>query len=467
VARLDADAAAHGRTTTLRFQLTARTGHPDFLDLPWDLPLADWEHERLVEMPMGIHRHVVRTVEYEGRLYHLKELPRRYAEREWRFLRHLATEGVPVVDVVGVVTARISSVDDSRLEAVLITEHLVYSVPYRLLFLRQEHRELRDPMLDALVHLLVRLHLNGFYWGDCSLSNTLFRRDAGRLAAYVVDTETGELHEELSRGQRTTDVDLAIEKCAGELLDLQASGVLSSNADPFEIGEELRTRYQDLWDELTTDEVFAADERYRIYERLRRINELGYDVEELELLQDEPGVTRMKLRTSVLEPGRYRRILAQRTGLEVQDNQARRLLNDIHSFGAWLQQEEGRQLPESMIAHRWLERSFEPTVALVPEELRGRRDPAEIFHEVIAHWHRWSAEENADIDLFDAARRYVDEVLTGLPDERVTPVDVDADEDLEGYLPDPLADTGALNAAEILAVGDGGDRSRDDVSGQA
>ena len=434
----------------MRFQLTARTGHPDFLDLPWDEPLAEWESDRLVEMPMGIHRHVVRTVRYGERLYHLKELPRRYAEREWRFLRHIKEEGVPVVDVVGVVSRRDTPAGD-RLDAVLITEHLEYSVPYRLLFLRQEHRTLRDPVLDALVHLLVRLHINGFVWGDCSLSNTLFRRDAGSLSAYLVDTETGELHDELSLGQRQMDIELAIEKCAGELFDLQASGVLSADVDPFELGEELQQRYDRLWTELTTDEVFTDDERYRIHDRLRRINELGYDVDELELVQDEPGMTRMKLKTYVLEPGRYRRILRQLTGMDVQDNQARRLLNDIHNFGAWLQQDEGRSLPESVIAHRWMEHSFEPTVAVVPEELRGRREPAEIFHEVLDHWHRLSDAEGADIDLFDAAQQYVDTVLRDLPDERVVSPSEgdDGDDDLIGYLPDPLADTGTLRTVEL------------------
>ena len=423
----------------MRFQLTARTGHPDFLDLPWDVALRDWEHERLVAMPMGIHRHVVRTVQYDDRLYHLKELPRRLAQREWRFLRHLRAEAVPVVDVVGVVTWR-TGTDGERLEAVLITEHLEFSVPYRLLFLRQEHRTLRDPILDALVHLLVRIHLNGFYWGDCSLSNTLFRRDAGRLSAYLVDTETGELHDELSRGQRQMDVDRAIENCAGELLDLQAAGILSPRVDPFELGEELRERYAGLWAELTSDEVFAADERYRIHERLRRINELGYDVDELELIGDEPGLTRMKLKTSVVEPGRYRRILRELTGLDAQDNQARRLLNDIHNFGAWLQQEEGRALPETVIAHRWREKAFEPTVAAVPDELRGRRDPVEVFHEVLHYWHQWSAEEGADLDLPTAVRRYVDEVLTALPDERRVPP-AEGDAELDEALPDPVADT--------------------------
>jgi hypothetical protein len=411
----------------VRFQLTARTGHPDFLDLPWSQPLESWSHERLVEMPMGIHRHVVRTVDYDGRLYHLKELPRRYAEREWHFLRRLAQEGVPVVEVVGVVSRRTAE-DGEPLEAVLITKHLEYSVPYRLLFLRQDHRQLRDPMLDALVHLLARIHLQGFLWGDCSLSNTLFRRDAGALAAYVVDTETGELHSELTTGQRGYDIELAIEKCAGELFDLQAAGVLPE-VDPVALGDELRSRYERLWSELTRDEIFADDERYRIHDRLRRINELGYDVEELELVADEPGTTRMRLETYVLEPGRYRRLLRERTGLDVQDNQARRLLNDIHNFGAWLQQEEGRPMDDNVIALRWREQSFEPTVALVPQELRGRRDAAEVFHEVLDHWHHLSTVECADVELFDAARSYVDTVLRFEPEERLVPPAVGGEEE--------------------------------------
>lgn len=402
----------------MRLQLTARTGHPDFLDLPWDVPLAAWESDRLVEMPLGIHRHVVRTVRYEDRLYHLKELPRRYALREWRFLRHLKEEGVPVVDVVGVVTLR-DDADGERLDACLITQHLEFSVPYRLLFLRREHHALRDPLIDAMAQLLVRLHLNGFYWGDCSLSNTLFRRDAGSLAAYLVDTETGELYSELSDGQRRTDVELAAEKTAGELLDLQAANVLGEAIDPADFALDLEDRYHRLWAELTHDEVFAEGERHRIHDRLRRINEIGYDVEELELLREDGGQTRLHLRTSVLEPGRYQRLLRELTGLEAQDLQARVLLNDIRNFAAWMADDEGTVLEESVAARRWLERSFEPTVALVPHELRGRRQAPQVFVEVLELWQRWSAEQGADLDLFEAARRYVTEVLPGAEEEQL------------------------------------------------
>src|SRR5438876_7034061 len=95
--------------------MAAPLGHPDFLDLPWGLPLEEWPSERLVEVPRGIARHVVRFVNYDGIIYALKELPRRLAEREYRLLRHLAAEGIPVVEVVGTVTDRSSatgSIDD-------------------------------------------------------------------------------------------------------------------------------------------------------------------------------------------------------------------------------------------------------------------------------------------------------------------------------------------------------------------
>ncbi len=186
----------------MALRIFARTGHPDFLDLPWREPLEEWEHDRLVEIPAGLHRHVVRFVRYGERLYVLKELPQRYAEREYRFLNHLKEAGVPTVEAVGVVTGR-TDVDGEPLSAVFMTRHLSYSLPYRLLFSRRSDPELITTMIDALANLLVRIHLVGFYWGDCSLSNTLFRRDADQLAAYLIDTETGELHPKLTVGQRS------------------------------------------------------------------------------------------------------------------------------------------------------------------------------------------------------------------------------------------------------------------------
>ncbi len=414
----------------MRFQLQARTGYPDFLDLPWTERLEDWTCDRLVEVPRGLHRHVVRTVEYGDRRFFLKALPPRLAEREWRFLKHLKAEGVPVVDVVGVVRDR-HDPDGGELPSVLITAQLEYALPYRLLFARSQARRLREPMLDALAHLLVRIHLVGFMWGDCSLSNTLFRRDASRLSAYLVDTETGELHEGgLSDGQRMHDLDLATERIGGELMDLVAAGLVPDTVDVLELAADLRRRYEDLWDALTQEEELEHDEHYRIHERLRRINELGYDVEEVEVEAGHDGRYRLRLRSAVIEPGRNRRRLRELTGLDVQEHQARSLLHDIDSFGAWLRQHDGVDHTPETVARRWLEHSFHGVVSLVPDHLRGRRDEAQIFHEALRFWWSESGRLGRDLDLFDATRRFVDEVLAVAPDERSIAVETEAERTL-------------------------------------
>jgi uncharacterized protein DUF4032/lipopolysaccharide kinase (Kdo/WaaP) family protein len=403
-------------------QIVARTGHPNFLDLPWHLPLVEWESERLVTVPAGIHRHVVRFVAYGESLYALKEMPQRLAEREYRLLRALGEESIPVVEVVGVVSDR-GDGQRSGLQAVLITRHLEYSLPFRTLFTGHGVPDLRNSLLDGLVQLLVRLHLVGFFWGDCSLSNTLFRRDAGALAAYLVDAETGEMHPQLTDGQRDHDLTVAEENIAGDLLDLEAADRLPEGLDPVETASEVRGRYDSLWSELTQEEVFGLEERFKIDARLERLNDLGFDVEELQLVDTGEGY-RLRVQPQVVEPGHHRRRLMSMTGLDVQENQARRLLNDIAGFKCYLEEVEGRQFPESIVAYRWLAEVFEPTIASIPKELRGKLEPAELYHQVLEH--RWllSEEEGQDVGLKRAVRSYVDEVLKFQPDERnVVPAD--------------------------------------------
>jgi hypothetical protein len=396
------------------FQIVARTGHPSFLDLPWSMPLDSWQHDRIVEVARGISRHAVCFVDYDGRLYALKELPERLAQREYRLLRHLEEESIPAVEVVGVVSDR-----GDELDAVLITRHLEFSLPYRTLFSSPSAERLRSGLLDALAELLVRLHLDGFFWGDCSLSNTLFRRDAGALAAYVVDTETSELHPELSTGQRTYDLDIVEENVAGELLDIEAEGAIGIGPDPFDAAGQLRAQYDRLWTELTAEEELGADENARIEARIRRLNAIGYDIEEIEIVRDGDD-TRLRLRPQVVEPGHHARRLHSLTGLDVQENQARRLLNDIASFRAALARaDEGRVPPEPVAAYRWRTEIFDPSIAAVPVRLRGKREPAEIFHEILEH--RWFMSERfgREVATDVAVADYVKNALPLVPDEQV------------------------------------------------
>jgi Domain of unknown function (DUF4032)/Lipopolysaccharide kinase (Kdo/WaaP) family len=406
--------------TRVNFQLVARTGHPSFLDLPWEQPLEEWESPRLVNLIRGISRHVVRFVEYDGELYALKELPERPARREWTLLRRLAGQDLPVVKAVGIVTAR-----ESDLDAILITKHLDYSLPYRALFSGAAIPDLRTHLLNALAELLTRLHIRGFFWGDCSLSNALFRRDAGALSAYLVDAETGELHGQLSDGQREYDLDIARLNVIGELLDVDAEVGLPPDLDPDETGEEIVRRYKALWEELTREEVFGSDERFRLEERLQRLNELGYDVDEIRL-DATPAGYRLRLDPLVVEPGHHRHRLLRLTGLDAQENQARRMLNDIARFREAEERREGRPLSESVVASRWRQEIFEPTIAKVPEEMWAALPAPEVFHQVLEH--RWFLSERAgkDVGIDEAVRAYVASVLPNQPAERIV-IDVPED----------------------------------------
>jgi len=395
------------------FELVARTGHPSFLDLPWDVPLDEWDSPRIVNLIRGISRHVVRFVDYDGALYALKELPERPARREWTLLRRLESQSLPVVEAVGIVTGRADELD-----AVLITRHLEFSLPYRALFSARGIPDLRTHLLNALAELLARLHIRGFFWGDCSLSNALFRRDAGALSAYLVDAETGEIHGALSDGQRAYDLEIAHVNIIGELLDVDAEVGLPPDLDPEETGDEVVRRYEDLWRELTHEETFAPDERFKVEERLERLNDLGFDVEEVQLVAT-PGGYRLRLDPHVVEPGHHRHRLLRLTGLDAQENQARRMLNDIARFREALERQQKRPLSESVVASRWRQEVFEPTVAAVPAELQSRLPGAEVFHQVLEH--RWFLSEKAgkDVGIEEAVRSYVEKELPQHAPERV------------------------------------------------
>lgn len=387
------------------------------LALPWSQPLAEWDPDLLLEVPQrGISRHVVRFVASGGRVFALKEINERLARHEYRLLAEFEEEGLPTVSVLGICVDR-----PQDQEAILVTRYLEYSMSYRWLFSRPRGAHSADQLLDTMVELLVRLHLAGVFWGDCSLSNTLFRLDAGALTAYLVDAETVDRHPTLTPGQRAYDVDLARERVGAELLDLQFGELLPEGIDPIEVADSLGPRYEALWNEVTHEEVFSSEEQHwRVTERLQRLNDLGFDVGEVELVTDGDGV-RLRVETRVSEPGQHRRELFRLTGLEVQEGQARRLLNDIRAFRAYLEQKSGAPVPESFAAHRWLAEVYQLVVDAIPADLAGRLAPAEVFHEVLEH--RWFLSEQAqrDVGTAEAAESYFRHVLPQTPKEVTTP----------------------------------------------
>ncbi len=386
---------------------------PALLDLPWNIPLEQWPPEVLAALPRGISRHIVRFVNLNSNVIAVKEISSFVADREYEMLRDLLRLGAPCVRPIAVITGR-TDANGEELNSVLITEHLSYSLPYRALFSQYMRPETATRLIDALAVLLVRLHLLGFFWGDVSLSNTLFRRDAGAFAAYLVDAETGELHPEgLTSGKRMYDIELARTNIIGELMDLQAGGLLEEDVDTIDVGDRIVTRYLELWDVLTGAESFSMSERWRVANRIERLNSLGFDVGELSMTTDLDG-THLSIQPKVVDAGHYHRQIMRLTGLDVQEGQGRRMLNDLEAYRSlWNRKNE----PLEIAAHAWLADVFEPTIAAVPIEMRRKLEPAEIFHEVLEH--RWYMSEAAgyDVSMQDAVADYVENVLANRPDE--------------------------------------------------
>ena len=393
--------------------ITASSVDAGLLSLPWATPLEDWTNDTIVSLPKGISRHLVRFASISGRVVAVKETTAEMARREYEMLGSLSRLDVPCVDRFAVIDGR-RTAKGEPLPAALVTAHLRFSLPYRALFTQVLRPDTAGRLVDALAVLLVRLHNIGFFWGDVSLSNTLFRRDAGEFAAYLVDAETGELHERgLTRGQREHDLDVARTNIAGELMDLEAGGRLERGIDAVAIADRIMSSYWSLWGALNDQETFSANESWRLTERVQKLNELGFDIGEMSIQSATDG-TRVTIQPKVVDAGHHQRRLLRLTGLDVEENQARRLLNDMDEFSARVSRLGS---DEEMVAHEWLTRVFEPVIKAIPYDLRAKLEPAEVFHQVLEHRWYMSQARGTSVPIAETVSSYIDNVLRHRRDE--------------------------------------------------
>jgi hypothetical protein len=398
---------------TSALSITSAVPDPALLDLPWNVPLELWPEDYIAALPKGISRHLVRFVRLGEHVLAVKETTEEMAQREYDLLRTLDRLDLPCVEPVAVITNR-TAADGEHLAPVLVTRHLKFSLPYRAIYSQALRPDTATRLVDALAVLLARLHIAGFFWGDVSLSNTLFRRDAGAFAAYLVDAETGTLHDRaLSDGQREHDLEIGRVNIAGELLDLQSGGRLDDDVDPIEVADRIVGAYRELWTELTASESFPEAERWRIARRVERLNDLGFDIEELSITRDDSGA-KVRIQPKVVDAGHHSRRLLRLTGLDAGENQARRLLNDLDAYrGTGKRAEQD----EEVVAHEWLAKVFEPVVRAIPRDLRGKLEPAEVFHQLLEHrWYR-SQNEKRNVPLAEALTSYIETVLRHRRDE--------------------------------------------------
>lgn len=392
--------------------LAIRPGHPDFLDLPWEEPIDDWEHPRLVNMPTGIHRHAVVFVAYDEGVYAIKELPVKIAVSEYEVLRQLGEMTRRTALAVGHVEREWVHPAEEWAGAV-ITKYVEHSFPYRHLVSGPGFGGRRRQMLDAVAGLLVELHIAGLYWGDCSLSNLLYRWDAGAIEAVMIDGETSELHEQLSDGQRLMDIEIMVENLAGEMSDVAAMNETEVDLADIELGRDIESKYHQLWEELNKELVIGRDDSYLIRERIARINDLGFSVEEFELEPTEAGNV-VKMRVHVGGRTHHSIKLRELTGIEASENQARILMSDLEYFLSKSQSTTPTQ--RTVGTMDWLARSFEPITARIAA-LRAE-NPVQGYTDFLNHRMVLATASGADVDNDKA---FEDWVAAGFPGFDVQP----------------------------------------------
>ena len=378
--------------------------------LPWNQPLEQWPEDPALAEKRGISRHIVRLIrvndEPDSEIYAVKETVSEFANREYSALRELRRLQAPSVDPIAVVEGR-KDTNGEELPCALATRFLPYSLPYRVVLsgALSPHDILN--MANALALLLVRLHLLGFWWGDCSLSNTLFRRDAEGFAAYLVDAETGEFQKTLSDGQREHDLEIAHFNVAAELEDLALSGVLYPGMDPVRASDTVMKRYRRLWAALRDPQSLDPTDRRAVERAMRQLHDLGFAVEEVSIAIDGDNKV-LKFQPKLVAAGYHTNRLRELMGLDTEELQAKRILA---SFDRYRARESNLSTNVNEVAFKWLTEIFNPIVNSVPAEHVGRVEPAQLFHEVLEH--RWYLSEAAghDVGLDFACKTYISEVL--------------------------------------------------------
>ncbi|WP_053332843.1 DUF4032 domain-containing protein [Haliangium ochraceum] len=381
--------------------MTVRPGHPDFSELPWQHALATWDVAALVPRPAGRSEHAVRYLCFGDAVYVIKELPTRTAHREYELLRALEDEGLLVAPPVGLVEGRCGD-PEAEHSAALITRYLPFTYSYRELIAQAGLATVRAGLPDAFAGLLVELHSAGCFWGDCSLSNVLLRRDADGIDTVMVDAETAFLCERLSDRQRAADLVILVENVNAAMIELAAArgdAALDATLDTaLGLGGEIVARYGQLWSELFGAEIIAPGEEHKIAARIERVHALGFDVRELDIETADDGVTR----TLRLRPGRrhfHAQRLEQLTGVEVAERQARQLLSDLAYYRSL--RHSSASANEALAALEWRAFAFEPMLERI-RAIPGVVDPVQGYCELLVHRYLCSEARGDDVGT-DAA----------------------------------------------------------------
>lgn len=375
------------RHPRVRFEITDRRLSRVVRALPWDTPIESWRERGVPHLRVrrGIGRHPLIFVEADGHALVIKELGVDGARREIAVYRRLRELGIEALEPVGVVVREEAPVLIETAAGAQRTENAVghsvtrladHVVPDSLLFPLGFTRDNRRRILDAELDLFVDLHVNGVYWGDASMANTLirFRKENipyvgrhTRLQAVLADAETVEMRGVLSDALRRADVETFVDSMHWMHEDLRLAGVFR---DPRATEED------------TAFFFFEYERRYAIAVEERAFQER----------------TGLDLRRML---GRVR----DRAYIET-------LLRHIDEHKWYLSEGAGREVPLHEAAARWRTEVFAPVCTLFRKqkvlELFPGKTASDLYVEVMTHKYYLSSEKGEDVGMLAALRDYAE-----------------------------------------------------------
>ena len=148
--------------------------------------------------------------------------------------------------------------------------------------------------------------------------------------------------------------------------------------DPIRSSKGVITRYRRLWAALNEPKILDPKDRHAVEKAMRSLQDLGFAVEEVEVALDgEKGI--LKFVPKLVAAGYHQARLKQILGIDAEELQAKRLLA---SFDRYRSREATPKPLVEESARRWLTDVYDHVIKQIPDELRGRVEPAQMFHEI-------------------------------------------------------------------------------------
>jgi hypothetical protein len=159
-------------------------------------------------------------------------------------------------------------------------------------------------------------------------------------------------------------------------------------------------------------ETVRYTERFKIREKIDRVNRLGFDVEEVDLVPNLDDTAEFRISVKVGGRNFHSNRLKSLTGIDALENQARQILADLHYFT--VRTGSDSLTGKSATAVRWRVSEFEPTLARI-RQVAGIVDPIQGYCDLLHHRYVMASGLGRDVSTTEAFEDWVARGRPGYP----------------------------------------------------